>query len=378
MNERPRRYALGEAELDRRLEELVAEAQRTHGEFEHHDYVRQLCVTALRLIRDRTSRGDLKLLNSALKELRHAFRVFAPYKHVRKVAVFGSARTTAERPEWGQAFEFARRMAAEGWMIITGAGAGVMGAAQEGAGREASFGVNIRLPVEQHANQVIAGDPKLMHFRYFFSRKIMFVKEAHAFALFPGGFGTHDEAFEALTLIQTDKSEILPLVFVDPPGGSYWKDWAHYVRKHLWEAGRIGQTDLHLFKVTDRVDKAVAEIQNFYSNYHSSRYVGELLVLRVRKLPDAAELERLNTEFADVLAGGSIAAGAALPEERGEAAAYPRLMLRYNRRDAGRLRLLIDRLNALVPEGESTARDASPHRIVESRVPDEAERQLED
>ena len=203
--EQRKRYELGDAELEQRIEALIATAEARYGAASDADAVRQIIVSGLRLLRDGTSRGDLKLLNNALKELRHAFRVFAPYRAVRKVAVFGSARTTPDQPDWKQAFAFAERIATEGWMIITGAGAGIMGAAQGGAGRAASFGVNIRLPFEQQANPPIAGARKLINFRYFFTRKVAFVKEAHAIALFPGGFGTHDEGFEALTLIQTGK-----------------------------------------------------------------------------------------------------------------------------------------------------------------------------
>ena len=212
---RPRPYTLRHASLDRKIEEIVAEAQTTFGDQDTGEYVRQMLVSAVRLIEDGTSRGDVKLLNSAIKELRHAFQVFAPYDHVRKVAIFGSARTGKGHPDWRQAHAFAERIVREGWMVITGAGDGIMGAAQGGAGRAHSFGVNIRLPFEQVANPVIAGDRKLINFRYFFTRKVMFVKESHAIVLFPGGFGTHDEGFEALTLVQTGKSEMLPIVFVD-------------------------------------------------------------------------------------------------------------------------------------------------------------------
>ncbi len=352
---------------------LLDRAQEIYGESPYADHVREILVSALRLMPDRASRADVKLINSTLKELRHAFRVFAPYKHVRKVAVFGSARTTPDQVEWQQAQAFARRMKQEGWMTITGAGGGIMGAAQRGAGRESSFGVNIRLPLQQRANEEIAGDSKLIHFRYFFTRKIMFVKEAHAFALFPGGFGTLDEAFEALTLIQTGKSEIVPVVFVDSPGGSNWSDWKSYLHAHPQASGRISEADLNLFQITENVEEAVSEILNFYSNYHSSRYVGDLLVLRVRRAPDPEQLEELNRDFKGILSRGVIAVSQALPEEAGEAEYCPRITLHFNRRDLGRLRLLIDRLNALVPGGASPAREASPPEIVEEPLSAEAE-----
>jgi uncharacterized protein (TIGR00730 family) len=369
-----RRYELRNAELNAKIEELIALAAAAYeARDERADYVRQMLVTGLGLLGDDCSTGDLKLLNATLKELRHAFRVFAPWAHVRKVAVFGSARTKPEHPDWEQARRFAERIVAEGWMVITGAGDGIMGAAQGGAGRQASFGVNIRLPFEQQANPVIAGDRKLINFRYFFSRKLAFVKNSHAIALFPGGFGTHDEGFEALTLIQTGKSEMLPVVFLDAPGGSYWRDWQEYLHSHLLARRLISTDDLALFKVTDDVEEAVAEVTGFYRNYHSSRYVGELLVIRVREAPDAAELAALNAEFSDILTGGEIEVRGALPEEGGEADPFPRVLLRFERKRMGRLRQLIDRLNALAAPPVSVS-DAAPHEIVAAPLPPEAER----
>jgi hypothetical protein len=369
-----RRYELRNAELNAKIEELTALARSVYDEQEERaDWVRQMLVTSLGLLGDDCSTGDLKLLNAALKELRHAFRVFAPYAHVRKVAVFGSARTGPDHPDWAQAKRFAERAVESGWMVITGAGDGIMGAAQGGAGRSSSFGVNIRLPWEQQANEVIAGDEKLINFRYFFSRKLTFVKNSHAIALFPGGFGTHDEGFEALTLIQTGKSEMLPVVFVDSPGGSYWRDWEEYVRSHLLGRGLISEEDLALFKITDDVEEAIAELTGFYRNYHSSRYVREWLVIRVREAPDAAALAALSDEFADLLAGGSIEVRGALPEEGGEADPFPRVLLRFDRKHHGRLRQLIDRLNVLA-EPEVQAQDAAPHEIVAEPLPPEAER----
>jgi uncharacterized protein (TIGR00730 family) len=368
------RYELSDPELNAALEQLVERAQKLYGPAPAAaEFSRQLVVTALRLMEDQADVADVKLLNSALKELRHACRVFAPYDHVRKVAVFGSARTREDHPEWKAAYRFAERMVEAGWMAITGAGDGIMGAAQGGAGRERSFGVNIRLPFEQAANVTIAGDLKLINFRYFFTRKVVFVKESHAIALFPGGFGTHDEGFEALTLIQTGKSEIVPIVFVDAPGGSYWKEWEQYIRSHLLSSKLISAEDLNLFRTTDDVDVAIQEILDFYSNYHSSRYVDDFLVLRVRHAPDAEQLERLNEEFADIVSAGKIVVRTPLPQERDELPDFPRITLRFNRRNVGKLRRMIDRLNALVPEHASPPLEASPHRIVESEIPPEAE-----
>jgi len=361
-----RRYELEDAELNRLAEDLVARAAQAYGcsDDTAPELVRQMLVTALRLMRDRASGGDLKLVNNALKELRHAFRVFSPYDQVRKVAVFGSARTSPENPAWQQAHRFAERMVAAGWMVITGAGDGIMGAAQGGAGRESSFGVNIRLPFEQRANAVIEGDPKCINFRYFFTRKVTFVKESHAIVLFPGGFGTHDEGFEALTLIQTGKSEIVPVVFVDEPDGDYWESWEHYVTSHLGQRGLISPQDPSLFRVTDNVEAAVEEVTRFYRNYHSSRFVGDVLVLRVREAPDAAVLEALSREFADILAEGAIEASGPLAGEGGEVPQLARLVLHFDRKSMGRLRELIDRLNELELSPELALPDASPHEIV--------------
>ncbi len=373
-----RRYELLDPELNEGLEALLDQAARGLGSSEDIEFARQMMVTSLRLLRDGAATGDLKLVNSALKELRHAFRVYAPYESRRKVAVFGSARTPPGHPDWEQARAFAARIVAEGWMVITGAGDGIMAAAQAGAGRDNSFGMNIRLPFEQRPNDVIEGDRKLVNFRYFFTRKLMFVKEAHAIVLFPGGFGTLDEGFESLTLIQTGRGEMLPVVFVDAPGGHYWKDWASFVGSHLRERGLISAEDFALFRVADDVDVAVREILNFYSNYHSSRYVDDRLVLRVRLAPSPSQLETLNAEFADIVREGRIESRDPLPQEAGEAPRHARVVLRFNRRDLGRMRALIDRLNSFVVERAAPAEDASPHEIVAGRLPPEAERAEED
>jgi hypothetical protein len=368
-----RRYELRSGALNAEIDALVAAALVEFGprDPESAEYARQMIVTALRFLRDDTDDGDFKLVNAAIKELRHALRVFAPYEGVRKVSIFGSARTLPGAPDWEQAERFASAMARHGWMVITGAGGGIMQAAQGGAGRDASFGVNIRLPFEQQANEVIAGDAKLVNFRYFFTRKVSFVRHSHAIALFPGGFGTHDEGFEALTLIQTGKSEMLPVVFIDAPGGDYWRDWQLYVSEHLLGRKLISPDDVALFRVTDSVDEAVGEITRFYRNYHSSRYVGDRLVLRVNEAPSGDALAALSREFADLLVEGAIESSAALPEEKGELPALPRLVLHYDRKNTGRLRRLIDRLNDLAPKAEPAA-GAAPHQIVPAEMPAEA------
>jgi uncharacterized protein (TIGR00730 family) len=301
----------------------------------------QIRETADKLIRDAATRGDIKLLSTALKELRYAFKVFTPYRHLRKVTVFGSARLSASNPAYASAVEFSRRIAESGWMVITGAASGIMEAGHVGAGREKSIGVNILLPFEQEANPIIRGDLKLMHLKYFFTRKLLFVKESDAVALFPGGFGTQDECFEVLTLVQTGKSQIFPIVMLDEPGGDYWVRWREYIEDELLKRQS-------LFKVTDSVDDAVAEVHNFYRVYHSMRYVhGDLLLRLQHKLSDAL-LERLRADFADILVAGTFEQIEALPEEANDThiAALPRLRFRFDRRNLGRLRQMIDAINA--------------------------------
>ena len=328
------------------LTELLPRLQGDGRLRSEEQLVREMVETCLKLLRDGTRLGDVKLLNAALRELRYAFKVFAPYIRTRKVSVFGSARLRQDSPPCRAAHEFARRMAAEGYMIITGAGSGIMRAAQEGAGRERSFGVNIRLPFEQEPNEFINKDPKLLTFRYFFTRKLIFIKEADAVVLFPGGFGTHDEAYESLTLVQTGKTKPMPIVFLDAPRGTYWKTWKRYVDEHLLRHHLISEEDLALFKVTTSVDEAVEEITRFYRIYHSARTVGRRLVIRLNRAIPVPLVETLSREFADILLSGPIVQSPALEEEdEPELAALPRLVLAFNRTDFGRLRQLIDRVN---------------------------------
>jgi uncharacterized protein (TIGR00730 family) len=309
--------------------------------------VQQIKETADKLVRDHANRGDVKLLSTALKELRYCFKVFASYRLRRKVTVFGSARLPLEHPACQAAIAFGKRMADANFMVITGAASGIMEAGHVGAGRDASIGVNILLPFEQSANQIIAGDNKLMHLKYFFTRKLLFVKESDAVALFPGGFGTQDEGFEVLTLIQTGKSHLFPIVMVDEPGGDYWIRWERYIRDVLVARNLISPSDMALFKVTDSVDEAVAEVLNFYRVYHSMRYVHEELVLRLQRRLQPEVLERLREQFRDILVRGTIEQSGALPAEATDPhlAELPRLRLHFDRRQLGRLRQLIDAIN---------------------------------
>lgn len=311
------------------------------------DFVAQLKEVADKLTTDGATRGDAKLLASATKELRHCFRVFAKYRGLRKVTVFGSARTKPDHPAYRAAVDFGREMAAAGWMVITGAASGIMEAGHLGAGRDRSFGLNILLPFESSANPVITGDPKLMNLRYFFTRKLAFLKESDAVVLFPGGFGTHDELFETLTLIQTGKSHVFPIVLVDEPGGSYWRGFQGFIESDLLARGYISRQDLSLYRITDSVTDAVEEVRRFYRVYHSMRYVRGELVLRLTVPVSESTLATVRAEFTDILSGGTFEPSAALPEEANEPAlaALPRLRFRFNKHDHGRLRELIDVLN---------------------------------
>lgn len=310
--------------------------------------IQQLQTTVQQLAADNASIADLKIAAGALREMREGFKLFAPYRNVRKVSTFGSARVQQGDPVFRLAEEFARRIADQGFMVITGAGGGIMEACQRGAGRERSFGVNIRLPFEQRANSIISGDPKLMSFRYFFTRKLFFLKEADAVVLFPGGFGTHDEAFETLTLLQTGKTRPVPLVFLDQPRGTYWTTWRRYVEDHMLRRGMIDRTDFALFRVTDSIEEAVNEILRFYQVYHSSRYVRELLVIRLQRPLPEDFVRSLNREFADIVVRGRIEQRSALPVEKDEPeiASLPRLVFEFDRMHFGRLRELIDAINA--------------------------------
>src|SRR5437763_16488753 len=275
---RRRRYSTGVEELDVRIAELVAEIELTQRDA---GLITEIVTTALLLARDAASRLDLKIVNAALKEMRYAFKVFAPYRDGRKLTVFGSARTRPGDPDYEQARAFGKLMAENGWMVVTGAGPGSMEAANEGAGAAKSFGVNIRLPFESEPNPVLADDPKLINFKYFFTRKLMFMKEASAFVLLPGGFGTMDETFEVLTLMQTGKSDMHPIVLLDSPGGSYWRTFLDFVMTDLVGKGYVTATDVDLFKLTDDVEVAAKEISDFYVNFDSIRFVGPRLVMRM-------------------------------------------------------------------------------------------------
>jgi hypothetical protein len=322
------------------------------------DIYESMIRTACRLSVDGASRGDAKLVERALAELRYAFKTFAPYEHIPKVTIFGSARTPENHPEYIQATQFAERMGQSNWMVITGAGDGIMKAGHGGAGVEASFGVAIRLPFEQKTNDIIADDKKLVNFRYFFTRKLMFTKEAKAVALFPGGFGTQDEGFEVLTLVQTGKAMLVPIVFLDAPGGTYWQHWRTYVKAELLHTGMIGAEDMHLIKVTDDVEVAVQEILTFYKRFHSYRYVKERLIIRLNEPITDAALAHIREHFTDICLSGTIERTGPLDEERDDVPDNPRIAMYFNRRSHGRLRQMINYINTV---GEPAVPVAAQH-----------------
>jgi uncharacterized protein (TIGR00730 family) len=335
----------GDAEFDRKVKELVGEwggAEKTSG------LIEELIITALKMARDGVTLADLKLFNRSLREMRNATKVFAPYRAKQKVVVFGSARTASSEVEYQAAEVFAEKMRDLGYMIMTGGGDGIMGAAQKGAGRDASFGLNIRLPFEQRANETIDGDQKLINLNYFFTRKLHFVKESHAVALFPGGFGTMDEAFEVLTLMQTGKARILPVVMVDKPNGTYWHTWNSFLAEYLLKLGLISAEDFNLFKVTDSVDAAIDEIQQFYRNFVSYRWVDQRLVLRIRTAITDGALDEIRENFKDIIGANHFEQTVALPEESNEPelAGLPRLVFVPVKKNFGRLRMFIDAVNA--------------------------------
>jgi uncharacterized protein (TIGR00730 family) len=323
------------------------------------DMITQLVQTSLKLIGDGHDHGQLKLLNRALKDMRYAYRVFNRYRKTRKITIFGSARTPEDHPDYTAARDFSAAIARQGWMSITGAGDGIMKAGHEGPQREASFGLSIRLPFETTANTVIEGDPKLINFRYFFTRKLMFMSHADAVAIFPGGFGTQDETFETLTLVQTGRSNVVPVVLAEGEGGVYWKHWDTYIRKNLLEGGMISEEDPGIFHIADSVDDAVAHVLRFYRVYHSSRYVGAQLVLRLQHRLTDDQVQCLNDEFGVLVASGCMEQRGPL-EGEDDHLDFPRLAFHHTRRQYGLLRALIHRINGF----------AGPDAPVASKVGD--------
>jgi len=341
--ERLPRYRTGDADLDQRIVELLDAVEVRHD----RDQLFEILTSAVRLAGDDADRLDLKITNSALKEMRQAFKLFAPYRDVPKVTIFGSARTSPDDPLYEQTRALASMLAEMGWMVVTGAGPGIMAAGVEGAGPESSIGVNIRLPFEQGVNAFLATDDKLVEMKYFFTRKLMLMKESAGFAVLPGGFGTLDEAFELLTLLQTGKAAPAPIVLLEVPQGTYWHAWHRFLVDEVLGRGLISEHDFDLFRITDDVGEACAAIVGFYANYHSIRFVGDVLVVRLRHAPDDALLARINEEFADICAEGAIERSEPRPAEvsTNDHLDLPRIAFHFDRLSYGRLRQLIDVLN---------------------------------
>jgi len=330
--------------VDETIDKLIALADG----IQRPEYVREMILAALKAGQEDDESADLKLMNTTLKEMRFTSKVFGPYRNKRKVTVFGSARTQPEEPIYALATLFGQKLAEAGYMVITGGGGGIMQAVNEGAGPEHSFGVNIRLPFEQRPNPVLEGNPRLITYKYFFNRKVAFLKEADAVALFPGGFGTLDEAMETLTLVQTGKRNPLPLILVDDPTHSYWTEFIKFMDKGLLQRNYISKTDLALFERVDSIESAVAKINRFYSRYHSMRYVNGQLVFRITSPISEGNIRTLKERFDDILLPhGDIVQSCALPEERDDmdVITLTRLVIDFNRRDFGRLRNLIDTVN---------------------------------
>jgi len=341
--------AKSKAAVDPGLKRQIRELIQSKGGGYNESEVADIIENALKLLTDVRDTGDVRVIQTAVRELRYAFRLFAPYAGMRKVSIFGSARTKPDKIEYQQAADFGKKIVKAGFMVITGAGPGIMQAGHEGATPEHSFGVNIRLPWEQGANPVIAEDKKLITFKYFFTRKLIFIRHSDAIVLFPGGFGTFDEGFEALTLMQTGKCQLMPLVLVDKPGGTYWKTWDIHIREELLRAKLISPEDLSLYQITDSTDEAVKIIARFYRNFHSTRFVKDLLVVRLKNAPGESALVAMNEDFSDIVVEGKIQSVKPTPEEveHNEHLELKRIAFNFNRRDYGRLRQLIDVLNGL-------------------------------
>ncbi|MDA3039522.1 MAG: TIGR00730 family Rossman fold protein [Actinomycetota bacterium] len=359
------RNTFGDAEVDRLLSEVLGSV----GADANDDLVRRLLVTALYMDADDVDRLELKIASQALVEMHNAWRVFSPYRDRTKVTVFGSARTATDHPAYRLAHEFASRIAERGWMIISGAGPGIMTAAVEGAGVHNSLGVNIVLPAEQKATPLLDGDPKLATFRYFFTRKLFFMKESDAFVLLPGGFGTLDETFELLTLVQTGKSYPTPIVLLDPPGSCYWQTWLDFVEQGLHADGLISEADLGLYLHTHDVDEAAHYICHFYSTFHSIRFVGQRLVLRLARPLEAGHLDTLTDEFSDIIVSGSIESIEATEAEQrdDDCVDLPRVAFRFNGQSFARLHAMIRRINDLglasMPASEQVALPPVQHPL---------------
>jgi uncharacterized protein (TIGR00730 family) len=341
-----KKYCLGSINDDKVIDELAK--KYGNGNEETSEFYRQILTTIGKLSKDLRDVGDIKIINSTLKELRYAFKIFSPYRNNRKVVIFGSHKISDRSSEYKMAEQFARMIAEKGWMVITGGGGGIMEAGNKGAGPGKSFAVNIKLPTEQIPNPYVRGE-RLVTLKYFFNRKLIFIKESDATVLFPGGFGTHDEAFEVLTLLQTGKNNPRPLVFVDTLFGTYWKSWLKFIKDGMMKKGLLYKDDLNLFKVVNSVRDAVNEIETFYRVYNSLRYVGDFTIIRLNKELSPAQIEKLNKRYKDILVSGKIEPCKPSPEEtktRDKVDLF-RLTMKFDRMSYGRLTALIREINKL-------------------------------
>ena len=344
---RKKKYKTGRENLDK----IIANLAKDSISGNNVDLIEEMLTTVVKLGLDNDDRGDLKLINTALKELRYASKIFTPYRNKRKVVVFGSARSRNDSEEYKMAAKLSELIAENGFKVITGGGPGIMEAGNKGAGRENSFSLNIKLPFEQRHNPFIAGDKKAISFKYFFNRKLFFLKESDATVIFPGGFGTLDEGFENLTLIQTGKSKPRPIILIAPPHSQYWSRWISFVKSELSGGDFISRNDMSLFIPVNSVEKAIDEILQFYKVYHSIRYVGDKTVIRLNSPLSNENIKTLNMKYSGILRSGEIETTDALPVEQkgGEFLDLPRLVMDFNRRDFGTFHEMLRFLNTLVP-----------------------------
>lgn len=343
MSKSPNEMTPEEQELDKKIRELISLYGTDPGTFDA-DLVRQMIWSSLKSLKDIHDTGQLKLMTRAIKEMRYAYSIFDTHPTGRRISIFGSARTSENHPDYLVAKAFSAAMVQKGWVCMTGAADGIMRASMEGAQKEASFGLSIRLPFETPMSSYLAGDPKLIIFRYFFIRKLMFLSQSDAVAAFPGGFGTQDELFEVLTLMQTGKTNLVPVVLCQGTG-NYWQEWFKYIAQNLLNSGWINEEDFNLFYLAPGLDEAVAHIEQFYRRYHSSRYVKDILVIRMLSSLTEKQIDELNLEFAPLLVKeGGIYATQPLPEEDDHLNLH-RIAFEHNRQHFGLLRVMIDRIN---------------------------------
>ena len=341
--EKNRVYETGDHETDNLIAELVSRV----GHPETGSIVREIITSAVKFGQESDDTADLRLANAALKEIRHSCKVFSPYRSARKVIVFGSARSKPDSPEYRMAEQFSRAMVEKGFMVVTGGGPGVMDAGNKGAPDGMDFALNIRLPFEQKHNPFVEENERLINYKYFFTRKLFFVKETDATAVFPGGFGTLDEGFETLTLVQTGKGRPRPIVFMEPEGVSYWHDCRAFIDRQLLQGGFIGEDDSHLYIIAHSVDEAVSYVEGFFRVYHSMRFDGAMTIMRLNHELSPEKLQRINREFSDIVTEGEIMPVEPTTREvqENDVADLPRLGFSFNRKKFGRLYAMIHAIN---------------------------------